>query len=158
MATYSGVMYEEDDRESGKMGKGTFGTYASRSLGTVERELQSRIAALAQGETPRQQGPASAYGYFANGVSEVSIVSMEEAEEIDEFWDKDPVIATYEGANEIDGEPYLDFRAGQDLVTVPARLAHHPKLHLGLEYSIDKVARYSHGAQVSYHWEIEENE
>lgn len=81
LGTFSGVMYEEDDKESGKMGRGTFGTYASRSLATVTKELESRIKALAEGETPRQQGPASSYGYFANGVSEVSIVVMEAEDE-----------------------------------------------------------------------------
>lgn len=77
IATFSGTMYEEDDPDSEKMGRATFGTYADDQLKNVKEDLRRRIKALQEGETPQTSGPQSKYGFFASGVSSVSVIVME---------------------------------------------------------------------------------
>ena len=79
MMTYSGQTFSDDDPDSEREGKKTFGTYANRNLGTVANDLASRIQSLLEGNTPRTLGQPGGGSdvFFALGVSEVSAIVME---------------------------------------------------------------------------------
>lgn len=71
---FTGIQYEEDDKQSSKMGRTTLGTYHNRSLKTVEEELASRIQALLEGRPAGAQSGSD--GFFPAGIQEAAIVVM----------------------------------------------------------------------------------
>lgn len=144
MMTYTGIMYEEDDKDSEKMSRATFGTYAHRNLKVVEEDLRQRLKRLQEGETPRTVGPAAKYGFFANGITQAAVIVMERVDELD-LPSRGRAQVEFVGSREIDGEPYLDVRTRDGVFTVPAEkseIPHKPRLGEQFEIRMMKGGTY----------------